>query len=100
MLKPLRKTRTENLDVRQLQDAVDEVLKDVINNPLLQGRLIEKVVLSAGTNTLAHGLGRELRGYLIAKRSSAATVYQIDPPTPDYLTLVVSADVTLTLWVF
>lgn len=103
-LPALKKTRSENVDVRRLEDAVDDVVRPLSSNPLLDGRLIEGVAITSGTTKLVdHGLGRAWRGWYVVDRNANANVYRDTASRAEasrQLALLASATVTVTLWVF
>jgi hypothetical protein len=79
------------------------LLDPVIANPLQSGQLLTGIPLASGTNTINHGLGRQLRGYFIVMNSASATFYdnQSTNQMPQ-LTLILnsSAPTTVSLYVF
>jgi len=78
-------------------------LDPVINNPLVNGRLVSNIQLSNGTTVINHKLGRKLIGWFITGIDGAATVYdnQATNQTPQLtLSLTSNAAVTASLWVF
>jgi hypothetical protein len=78
-------------------------LNPVIANVLLQGRLLEDLSVSTGTNAIAHGLGRNLVGYFVVRNNAAVTFYdaQASQQRPDlFLSLVASGAATISLYVF
>ena len=88
-------------DKAQDQWATD--INPVLTNPIVQGRLIQKVKLTSGNNMLNHGLGRNLVGWVIVRQRAAATIYdtQDSNQLPNLvLTLNSSAAVVVDLYVF
>lgn len=104
MITAFRKVRTKNDDVQQLQDAVAVVLQDIRSRTLLDGRLVEDVVLAAAQiNVVNHLLDRPVRGYHVVRASASANVWDTQDAnvTPARsLHLWTSAAVTVSLWVF
>lgn len=101
--KTIPRMHTDDREVNQLQTNILSVLNPVLQNPLLNGALLESVSLGTGTNTVSHGLGRPLRGWIITRRSTAATTYdtQATNPTPELtLTLTSSGANVVSLYVF
>lgn len=95
------------IDDNKLQWWLDQlagVVSELRAVPLLDGHLLEDVVLKGGgeTTKIAHGLGRKPKGHIIVKRNAAVT-YTIDQTatTPSReLWLLASGAATVTLWVF
>jgi len=86
------------------QDRVLKSVNPLLNNPLLDGVLLEEVVLLTGDNVVNHTLGRPLIGWIVTRRRASATIYDnqdANTGTPN-LTLVLnsSANVTVDLYVF
>lgn len=104
MITAFRRVRTQNDDVQQLQDAVGVVLQDLRGRTLIDGRLVEGVVLAAAQiNVVDHLLNRPVRGYIVVRASASANVWDTQDKnvTPSRsLHLWTSAAVTVTLWVF
>ncbi len=92
---------TSDRILAQMQSQWGALIDPVLKNPLVQGRLVEDVVLTTGSNTVNHLLARNYQGWLIVDRNAAATVYSTPSTMPDKtLILVASAPITLKLWVF
>ena len=103
----LFKVQTTDRIVNQLQDNIAKLLEPtattVQDSPLLAGKILEKVALTSGSNTIRHTLGRVLKGWFIVRRRASATVYdtQDSNDTPQVtLLLTASANVTVDLYVF
>jgi hypothetical protein len=97
----LKKVRTTNDEIRQLQDGIMRVVEVLRKKEILDGRLIKDVILdSAAPTEINHGLGRALNGWIVTRISAAATVHESESPSTNILTLEASADVTVSLWVF
>jgi hypothetical protein len=78
-------------------------LNPIIQNPANNSIILKNVVLTAGSNTINHKLGRPLQGWKPTRLRSAATLYDTQDAnqTPQLtLVLVASAPVTVDLEVF
>lgn len=75
-------------------------LNPVIANPLMQGKLLQNVSLINGNTTINHGLGRQMKGWIIADQTAAASIYRSQPLNSNTLTLNSSAACTVSLYVF
>lgn len=104
MLATFEKTRAKNPEVSDLQDACAVVFRDIVSKEVLDGRLIENIAITTGTEkTINHGLGRAIRGWIVTRTSAGATVWdsQSNNTTPRAtLVLNASANVTISIWVF
>ena len=109
MIAPLELLRTQNSELRQVQDSVASVLRDVTSRSILDGRLLEDIVLEEGVvATIPHKLGRKLLGWILVRKDANEDVWdsQASNPTPTR-TLVLNntltapgATMTISLWVF
>lgn len=96
--------QTPDRQLNNLQTLWASQLNKLLDNPLLQGIILENVVLASGDNTINHKLGRTLQGYIVTRyKNAAAAVYdkQSTNKMPE-LTLVLnsSAATTVNLYVF
>lgn len=102
----LKKVRTFNLknqDLSRMQDNLSFAIDTINKVDLLDGILLESVVLTSGSNTVNHTLGRNLKGwYPVRVRAQAYFWDTQDSNTTPQLTLILhtTANVTVDLWVF
>lgn len=94
-----------NADLVRVQDNIKRVVDPVLANPLLQGKLVKSISVTAATQfQLQHGLGRQPVGYFITRTqgSSSVTLYEsaTQPNPSSYLLCVPSATGTIDVWVF
>lgn len=88
---------------QMLQNQWATAIDPVLVNPLVQGRLVQGVVLTAGDNVINHKLGRALIGWMIVRNNASVTFYdKQDSNAMANLTLVLNASgaATVSLWVF
>lgn len=78
-------------------------INPVLANPVVGGNLLQGVTLKTGANTVNHGLGVKLQGYIIVLNSANVTFYdsQATNQRPD-LTLILNASgaTTVSIYVF
>jgi len=101
--KTIPRMQTEDREINQLQVNILSVLNPLLQNPLLSGTLIDGITLASGANTIFHGLGRPLRGWIITRRSTAATLFdtQASNTAPQLtLNLTSSGANVVSLYVF
>ena len=86
------------------QDHIEEVITPVLNAAIIDGVIVEDVILNSSTFTnVKHKLGRKPRGYIVIRKSAAQTVFE---EAGDYenrklfLKLKASGAVTVNLWIF
>jgi len=100
-LKDFKKTNIKDYEINRLQENIGEYVAQFTSNPLLDGRVIENIVVSTTATEFAHGLGRELRGYFIVKSNTHVTIYNTTSITPKTsMKLVGSTTATISVYVF
>lgn len=87
--------------VNQLQDHIVQAINPLLNLPLSTSNFLEDIDLVMGSNSINHGLGRILRGYIITKQNSVVDLYEEPSPFPSKtLVLNASTDAMISLIVF
>lgn len=97
------KVQVEDEALNRMQDRIKMATDAVANVALLDGVLLEGVVLaSGGFQPVAHRLARPWRGYLVLSRTANAVVWNQTPGADAgaFIYLQPSANVTVNLWVF
>ena len=92
--------KTDITDLSLLQNKWKSLLDPVLANPLNGILILDSVLLSVGSNKIAHLLGQVQQGWLILDINGIATIYRSQPLNKDYLYLTSSAAVTVSLGVF
>jgi hypothetical protein len=102
MLKAFRKPGTLTDEGTRLANSIDDYTRQLTQNPLLDGRLIERVSITASAQNLAHGLNRPWRGWIITRRNGTASVYENSTQADNtkFITLVGSGSVTVDIYIF
>jgi hypothetical protein len=78
-------------------------INPILANPIVNGQMLENVILINGTTSVNHGLQRNLQGWFIVGINKAATIYdnQASNQTPQLtLSLISNAVCTVNIWVF
>jgi len=92
----------QKLDLPKMQTTWAQQLDPVLANLLINGQLLTDQVLVSGANAINHKLGRKPNGWFVVAPEAAGTVYQasyqINPALT--LTLISSATIPCSLWVF
>ena len=75
-MKPVAKIELSDEETtKQVEPLVDR-FNEVTNVPILQGRLLEDVVVQKEVTTkIRHGLGRKLRGWVVVKSGSTVALH-------------------------
>jgi hypothetical protein len=85
--------------LNEVQDNVAEVVQYLSGNAVIDGLLLTGIVLSSGSNKVAHKLNRKPLGWIVVDRNSSVTIYSTSS-TEKFLNLTTSAAVTVSLWIF
>jgi hypothetical protein len=93
--------------LNRVQDGNQRALNPVLANPLVNGQLVSGVTLNpTGTpTTVAHGLGRSLKGWLLVRKRGTFDVYDAQDSNPQpAATLILNSTAAqkqlVSLWVF
>jgi hypothetical protein len=98
-MKSLPRIQTNNSDVRRIQDLIVRWTNQLLGISILNGILLENVVLTSGSNEIEHKLDRVPKGWVVVDQNASATFYS-SSKTNRVLTLVASANATVSIWVF
>lgn len=97
----LRDVGLTNRDLDRVQDNIERAFRPVASKEILDGRLIQGVVVTTASVAVSHGLGRNLVGWAVVDKNANADVWRVGTANADtLLTLDASATVTVSLWVF
>lgn len=102
-MQAIARVQTDDRLVNQLQQNFINAVNPVLANPVTGGIILKKVSMFTGDNTIFHGLGHILQGWIIVKRNSGVTIFdkQDTNATPQTtLVLNVSGSVTADIYVF
>ena len=101
MLKAFKKPGSENPDVNQLSRAVEEFVQPIVSNPLLGGRLLEGLTLTATATQIPHSLGRRWKGFQITNNNTGERVFSTTRTLDtQYISLQATGSCTVDVWVF
>ena len=103
MLPGFTKVQVDDDTLNRVQDRLRVAIGALTSVPLLDGVLLENVVLAAGSFTpVVHNLTRPWRGYLVLSRTANAAIWNQAPAADavSFLYLQPSATVTVNIWVF
>lgn len=95
--------QTQERILSQMQTQWSSQLNPLLSCPLVNGRLIESITLTTGSNTINHRLSRNLVGYIVCLKSADVTIYDTQATnamTDKTLRLTASGPAVITLWVF
>lgn len=100
---PFGKIQTQNYELSRVQDNVANAFAQVLGNPLTSGQVVGPFTLAVGSNTVSHGLGRPLTGWIQIRSSAATSLYDAQKSNTNSgqtLLLNSSAISTVSLFVF
>lgn len=87
-------------EVSQLQDNVSDAFSIVFQDPSIVGTIV-KTKLSAGSNSVAHRLGKKFLGWDLWDVDAPATIHRVSDLTPEKtITLFSSAPCNVTIRIF
>lgn len=102
--KKIRTVNFKDSDINRMQDNVVQGIDSLGQVPLIDGVLIENVVLTTGiTNHIPHKLQRPLIGWMITRMRANSIVWDSQDAAAQpaqILDLHCSANVTVDIWVF
>lgn len=92
---------TDQASVQRMGDGIAKAVQGLVNIEILSGTLIKDIDLTTSALKIPHKLGRKPLGYIVVRRDAASTVYEQAEDREDlFLTLVATAAVRVSLWVF
>lgn len=104
MLKKIKKVFSEDREVNQLQENIEQVITPIIDKQILDGIIIKSISLIAGQdNPISHKLSRPLRGWVIVRKREQSDIWDTQDTNTQKsrtLNLQCSTNVTVDLWVF
>lgn len=96
-----RKVFTGDRSFDTLQTNIEAAVGNFLRIPILDGVLLENIELIAGQTAVQHKLDRKFKGYIIVRKSNAASIYDIVNNEPEkYVTLDSSIPCTVSIWIF
>lgn len=101
-IRPFKSLDTTNAaDLNRIQTNIGMFSSGIVGIPILDGNLIEDVVLGSTETKVNHKLGRRYRGWVIVDKSANQSVWAATSAISErYLSLTASGTVTVSLWVF
>lgn len=103
ILPKFQQTNTTNQDLNTVQFNLVRTLNPLFNTPIMGGNLLVNQPLVTGSNTINHGLGRNLNGWVIVRQRALANIFDTqDTNKMQNLTLLLtsSAPVSCDIYVF
>lgn len=95
--------RVNDADLARIQDQIESYTISLRSELMPPGRLIKNVKLSTTNHRVVHALNRNYSGYIVVSKDAYANVKVdvSDNNSPSqYIPLLASADVEVSLWVF
>lgn len=95
--------QNDDQDFQLMQSRWATIINPLLGNPSLNTSILKNVALKAGSNVIAHKLGRVLQGWRIVRQRQAASIYdnQDAQQLPQFnLTLVTDNPVVVDLEIF
>lgn len=104
MIKAFKTIRTDNENLDEVQDNVQDVLTPIIRSQIIDGIVLKDISLDSSVdNVINHKLGRIPTGWFLIRKRAQADIWDIQDSnrTPSRtLVLKSSANVVVDLWIF
>ena len=102
-LKDFKKVKLDTNALTQLQNNVAGFTSQLVNNPILSGKLLTDIEVINGVTSISHGLGRAPQGYFVVRSTAQVSVWDVaaNQTTPKAtLELSASATATISIYIF
>lgn len=99
----IARVQTTSRELNQIQSQIISSVDPILANPIVNGRLIQSLSVVTGSNTIDHGLGRELLGWIVVRNNANVTFYDTQSSNANparTLLLTASGNATISLYVF
>lgn len=101
MIKVFKKISQQIPELQQVINNIADFTKPLENNPLLDGRILQDVVIGTSDTNIPHKLERPWVGWFVISRTSAVVPYEgTQINTSSFITLVAASSVTVDIYVF
>lgn len=100
MIQKFRKINSADRDLMLVQDNISNTFNPITRIPLLDGQLLEGIVLTNTPTRIEHTLLRKPLGYIVVKLDKAATIFGTESDSRLITLTSSTADTTCSLWVF
>lgn len=92
---------TQDKDLNLFQTQLGKALQPIISNAMLDGTMLNAIVLLAGVATVfPHNLNRLQMGWFLTDTNAASTVFRSAPFNSSTLTLTASNNTIVNIWCF
>lgn len=100
-IKEYRQVPSDNPEISAVNVAIADFTRQLTINPMLDGLILDNVVLGTAVTMVSHKLGRPWVGWVILTKNAAADVYAPNRKLDSlYLSLQATAPVTVSIRVF
>ena len=102
-LTPFQKLRFEDLKLNQVVESASVVFTDITSRDIISGEYLSNVPIKTTKTLVSHGLQRPVKGWIVVKRNANSSVWDLESANTQqaqFLALIASANVTVSLWVF
>lgn len=83
----------------KVQEAVETAINPIIKLPILDGVILQDLVITTSAQKFPHYLGRQPQGWWPVDKQNAAHIFRTDWTTTT-ITLEASATVTGSIWIY
>lgn len=101
MIKAFKKIAQTLPELQAVINSVADFVRPLEQNPVIDGRLIEGVVISTSTTDIPHKLGRSWVGWVVTSRTSGVVPYETTQTnSASFLSLTAASQITVDIYVF
>lgn len=99
-IQPPRRVQTTDRQLNEIQDAIAQPLRQVLDVDLLSGRSSVAVVLTTTPQPIRHGLGRRPVGWMLTDKQGPGDAYRTEWDERTITLRVASGTLVGDLWIW
>lgn len=95
--------RSDDEALMSVQDSVRDSINQLVKVPILDGVLLEDLVVSTTITPFPHRLNRAYRGFFITKSNADVRIWDASTSLTDrtkFIDLDASGSATISIWIF
>lgn len=101
MIRAFKRISQKQPELQAVINSVAEFVRPLELNPILDGRIIEGVVIGTSATDIPHKLGRKWAGWFVVSRTSGVVPYETTQTNETtFLTLIAASQTTVDIYVF
>jgi hypothetical protein len=101
LIRAFKRIAQKQPELQAVINSVAEFVRPLELNPILDGRIIEGVVIGTSATDIPHKLGRKWVGWFVVSRTSGVVPYETTQTNETtLLTLIAASQTTVDIYVF